>query len=82
MILNDKTYDILKWFAQIALPAIAVFWYAIATVWKIPYAKEIQTTIIAIDTLLGALLHKASKDYHEICDFSGIPLREDNSDEG
>ena len=78
MIWKNKTYDFLKWMAQIALPATAVFWYAIAEIWKFPYAIEIQTTIIAVDTFLGALLGIAKNSYDEHADFSGIPEREDN----
>lgn len=77
MILKNKTFDILKWIALIALPAFATLWYAIATIWNIPYAQEIQTTIIAIDTFLGALLGVASNQYRKI-DSSDIPEREDN----
>jgi len=61
--MDNKTYDILKYIAQIALPAIATFYFAIAKIWGLPYATEIVGTIAAIDTLLGTLLGIASKNY-------------------
>lgn len=66
ILMNDKVYDVLKWIAQIALPALAVFWYAIAEAWGLPYVKEIQLTIIAIDTFLGALLGLSSMQYNNL----------------
>ena len=33
MKLSNKTYDFLKWFALIALPATQVFWLTIGMVW-------------------------------------------------
>ena len=56
MILNNKVYDILKYIAQIVLPALATFYFAIAKIWGLPYGEEIVGTISAIDCLLGALL--------------------------
>ena len=78
MIWKNKTFDCLKWIAQIFLPAVAVFWYGIATIWEIPFAQEIQTTIIAFDTFLGALLGVAGKEYKKHSDFSTIGDREDS----
>ena len=53
---NDKVYDVLKWIALIALPAIATLWYTLGKIWGFPYLAEIGATIVAIDTFLGALL--------------------------
>lgn len=63
MVLKNSVYDVLKYIAQIALPAIATFYFAIAKIWGLPYAAEIVGTIAAIDTLLGTLLGIASKNY-------------------
>lgn len=80
ILMNDKVYDVLKWIAQIALPAIAVFWYAIADAWGLPYITEIQMTIIAVDTLLGALLGLSNLQY-KTANIYDLPDREDNSDD-
>ena len=54
--LSDGTYNVLKWLALIALPAIATFWGVISKVWGIPFGTEIVTTITATATLIGTLI--------------------------
>lgn len=56
MIFNDKVYDVLKWICMIALPAIATLWFTLGKIWGFPYLAEIEATIVAIDTFLGAIL--------------------------
>ena len=63
--MKNKTYDILKWFAQIVLPAIATFYVTLASLWKLPYPEQISGTIMAVDTLLGAILMISSANYKE-----------------
>ena len=52
MFKNNKTYDILKFVAQIILPAFATFYITIAEICNLPFSTEIAGTITAIDTLL------------------------------
>lgn len=54
--LSDAAYNVLKWLALIALPAIATFWGVVSKVWGIPYGPEIVTTITAAATLIGTLI--------------------------
>lgn len=61
--MSNQTYDVLKYIAQIVLPALATFYFAIAQIWGLPYAKEIVGTISAVDVLLGALLGISSRAY-------------------
>lgn len=62
--MSNKVYDILKWIAQIVLPALATFYLAIAAIWGLPYGEQIAGTIMAIDTLLGAILGVSTKKYN------------------
>lgn len=62
--MSNKVYDILKWTAQIVLPALATFYLAIAAIWGLPYGEQIAGTIMAIDTLLGAILGVSTKKYN------------------
>lgn len=61
--MSNKTYDILKWIAQIVLPAIGTLYFALASIWGLPYGEQIVGTITAIDTFLGALLGISSAQY-------------------
>lgn len=65
MTLSNKTYDTLKWIAQILLPALATLYFALSEVWvgMLPYPKEVVGTITAIDIFLGALLGISSHNY-------------------
>lgn len=63
MIMNNKVYDVLKFIAQIVLPAIATFYITLAGIWGLPFGEEVSATIMAVDTLLGAILMISSNAY-------------------
>ena len=63
--LDDKVYDILKYVAQVVLPAIGTLYFALAGIWGLPYGEEIVGTITAIDTFLGALLMLSTSQYNK-----------------
>lgn len=62
--MSNKVYDVLKFIAQIVLPALATFYVTIASLWGLPYPDEISGTVMAIDTFLGALLMISSNKYY------------------
>lgn len=55
-LLPDKAYQVLKWLALIALPAIAVFAQAVGPAWGLPHVDQIVATISALGVLIGALI--------------------------
>ena len=61
--MSNKVYDSLKWIALVVFPAIATLFSAISMIWGIPYGEQITSTIIAIDTALGAILGVSSVKY-------------------
>ncbi len=64
MKLSNKAYDVLKFIAQIVLPAVGTLYFALAQIWNFPYAEEIVGTITAIDAFLGALLGISTAQYN------------------
>ena len=56
MKMSNKVYDILKYIAQIVLPALGTLYFALAKIWGFPYGAEIVGTISAVDAFLGARL--------------------------
>ena len=60
---SNRTYDVLKYIALIALPALQVFWLTIGKIWNINYTVEIGATIGAVALLLGTLLGVSTKNY-------------------
>ncbi len=63
MLLSDKVYNVLKWIALIALPAVGTLYFALANVWGLPYGEQVVGTVTAIDTFLGALLGISTAAY-------------------
>ena len=63
--MSNKTDDILKWIAQILLPALGTLYFALSKIWGLPLATEIVGTIAAVDTFLGALLGISSSKYNK-----------------
>lgn len=61
--MKNKTYDVLKWVAQILLPALGTLYFALAQIWGLPYGEEVVGTITAIDAFLGAILGISSAAY-------------------
>ena len=62
--MSNKIYDVLKFIAQIVLPALATLYVSIASLWGLPYPEEISGTVMAIDTFLGAVLMISSNQYY------------------
>lgn len=65
MILSNRTYDILKYIAQILLPALATLVVGICELWTIPNGALIGGTIMLVDTFLGALLKISTDNYNK-----------------
>lgn len=65
MILDNKTYDILKWVAIIVLPALGALYFGLAKIWGFPYGEEVVGTITVIDTFLGTLLGISTSNYNK-----------------
>lgn len=55
-LLPDKAYEILKWVALIALPAVAWLVGAVGPQCGLPHCGEIVTTINAVGVFVGALI--------------------------
>ena len=65
MKMSNKVYDILKYIAQIVLPALGTLYFALAKIWSFPYGAEIVGTITAVDAFLGALLKISTDQYNK-----------------
>lgn len=66
--LNNKVYEILKWIALIALPALATLISVVLPLWNIcdeSMITAIVGTITAIGTFLGTLLGVSTMKYRK-----------------
>ena len=75
--MSNKSYDMMKYIAQIVLPAIATLYFTLAGIWGFPFGEEIVGTISAIDVFLGVLLKISADEYYK----KREEEEEDNKDE-
>lgn len=65
MKMSNKAYDLLKWIAMIFLPAVGTLYFALASIWGLPFAEQIVGTITAFDTFLGVVLGISTYQYRK-----------------
>lgn len=63
--MSNKTYDALKFVAQIVLPALGTLYFALASIWGLPYGEQIVGTLTAVDAFLGAILGVSTAQYNK-----------------
>lgn len=61
----DKTYNVLKWMAQLLLSAMGTLYFALASIWRLPYGEQVVGTITAVDTFLGVILGITTAQYKQ-----------------
>lgn len=64
----SRTYKILKFIAQIILPALGTLYFALSSIWGpkyFPCAEQVVGTITAIDAFLGTILGISSASYQK-----------------
>lgn len=66
MTIPNKLYDILKYVAQIGLPALATFLATVLPAWDVSMGtvQKVVTTTVAFNTLLGTLLLLSNIQYN------------------
>ena len=42
MTMSNKVYDVLKFIAQIVLPALATFYLTLAGIWGLPFGEQVS----------------------------------------
>ncbi len=63
--MTNKTYDVLKYIAQIVLPALGTLYFALAGIWGFPFGEQVVGTIAAVDTFLGVVLRISTVQYNK-----------------
>ena len=64
--MSNKTYDTLKWIAQILIPALSALYFGLASIWGFPYGEQVVGTMAVIDTFLGVILGISSANYNGV----------------
>ena len=61
--MSDRTYELLKWFVQIFIPALVVFYGVLAGFWGFPNPEAVMGTMSAVALFIGASLKISSANY-------------------
>lgn len=61
---SNKLYDILKFIAQIVIPALGALYFGLAQLWGLPYAEQIVGTLSLVDSFLGVVLGISTYNYN------------------
>ena len=77
--MSDKTYDIINK-AQRWLVALGVFYLAIAEIWHLPFANEVNNTVVAVGTLLATILEVATSKWQKDHAVAVLDLKEMTED--
>lgn len=82
MKLSNISYDRMKWFALVFIPAFEVLILTLGKIWGIPYYSEIGASVAAVGVFLAAILGVSSKSYYkELGEYSAEDPAEDDSEE-
>jgi hypothetical protein len=75
---SQPLYDRLKFIAQIILPALGTFIFAVGGLWGWRYTVQTVGTITSLDLFLGAILQFSSAQYYKTgANFDGTILVND-----
>ena len=64
MLVSNKIYNILKWLALIALPALSTLVFALSNIWHFD-ATPVIGSIAAMETFIGSLIGVSTYQYNK-----------------
>ena len=64
MEMSNKIYDTLKWITMILLPALGTLYFALSSIWNLPYGEQIVGTITSLTCFMGACLGISNYQYN------------------
>ena len=62
-VLSPGSYEKLKWFTLIFLPAFSGLYFGFGAIWQLPYIEEVVGSIAVLGTFLGLLLGLSSRNF-------------------
>lgn len=63
MVVSDKVYSILKAIAMYVLPGLGTLYFALASIWGLPFGEQIVGTITAIDAFMAVIIKVLQVNY-------------------
>lgn len=68
--MSNKTYDFIRFLAEIAISAVGALYYAIADIWGLPYGEPIVATCAAVSAFLGIFTEWQRRRYNSTIDIN------------
>ena len=62
--MSNRVFDALKFVAQVVFPALGTLYFALSSIWGLPYGEQVVGTITALDCFLGAVLGISTYQYN------------------
>ena len=62
-LLSNHTYDLLKQFVTLVLPALGALYFGLAQIWNWPNAESVVGSCALLATFFGVLLNVAGRSY-------------------
>lgn len=63
MTMSNKTYDTLKWIAQILFPGLGTLYFTLSQIWGLPYCEQVVGSLSALTVFVGVILGINSAKY-------------------
>lgn len=61
--MTNKTFNLIRFLAEIGITAIGAFYKGIAEVWNLPYGEAVLTTCVLLSTLIGVFTEWQRNQY-------------------
>lgn len=76
--MSDKTFNFIRFLAEIGITAIGTFYKVIAEIWSLPYGEAVLATCVALSTLIGVFTEWQRAQYNKMkLDFTPILEKEE-----
>lgn len=62
-VISNQKYDLLKHGIQLFIPALGTLYFALASIWGLPYANEVLGSLAAAGTFLGVIVTFLSRSW-------------------
>lgn len=64
--MSDKTFNFIRFLAEIGITAIGTFYKVIAEIWSLPYGEAVLATCVALSTLIGVFTEWQRSQYNKL----------------
>ena len=64
--MSDKTFNFIRFLAEIGITAVGTFYKVVAEIWSLPYGEAVLATCVALSTLIGVFTEYQRSQYNKM----------------